>query len=248
MSSPQMDSLIKKIDEFESELLNALELKYKQFYGENWQRLLEHNPMSRISIREFAESYAEQTSYPHDRIETLVYLLFDFKIELFFILELDMGLYNHLIYNLGYDHSSIVDNPYILLRRLSLDQTVIFKSRILWERTMNFVYFLETGAELEVSGSKSKKAKFFKSIEDSRWSFLLDYRDYIDWFDDKLRTPEVHKASTLRKSFQHGSYPPSEKINAFTNVIMNVFWGNMLSIVKGNEPPIRYWDVGISNL
>lgn len=240
-----MDSLIKKIDEFESELLNALEFKYKQLYGKNWQK--EHNLMSRMSIREFAESYAEQTSYPHDRIQTLVYLLFDFKIELFFILELDIGLYNHLIYNLGYDNSSIVDNPYIHLRRLSLDQTVILKSRILWERTMNFVYFLETGVELEISGRKSKKAKFFKFIEDNRWSFLLDYKDYVDWFDDKLRTPEVHKFSTLRKSFQDRSYPSSEKVLAFTNLIINVFWENMLSIVKGNEPPIRYWDVGISN-
>ena len=243
-----MDSLIKRIDEFESELHDALEFKYKQFDGKNWQKILEHHPMNRMSIREFAESYAEQIYYPHDRIQTLVYLLFDFKIELFFILELDMGLYNHLIYNLGYDNSSIADNPYILLRRLSLDQTVILKSRILWERTMNFVYFLETGTKLEVSGSKSKKAKFFESIKDNRWSFLLDYKNYVDWFDDKLRTPEVHKSSTLRKSFQDGTFPPSEKIHAFTNVIMNVFWVNMLSIVKGNEPPSRYWDVGISNI
>lgn len=243
-----MDSLIKTIDEFESELRNALEFKYKQFYGENWQEILEHNTISRMSIREFAESYAEQTFYPHDRIHALVYFLFDFKIELFFIMELDMGLYNHLIYNLGYDNSSIAENPYILLRRLSLDQTVILKSRILWERTMNFVYFLETGVELEVSGRKSKKAKFFQLIKDNRWSFLLDYKDYIDWFDDKLRTPEVHKSSTLRKAFQSGSHPPSEKVDAFINIITNVFWGNMLSIVKGNDPPIRYWDAGISNL
>ncbi|MBW1794184.1 MAG: hypothetical protein JRJ38_07105 [Deltaproteobacteria bacterium] len=243
-----MDSLINKIDEFESDLRNALEFKYQQFYGEHWQQVLENNTFSQMSIREFAESYAEQPSYPLDRIQTLVYLLFDFKIELFFIIELDMGLYNHLIYNLGYDNSSIAENPYILLRRLSLDQTVIVKSRILWERTMNFVYFLETGVKLEASGRKSKKAKFFKLIEENQWSFLLDYKDYIEWFDDKLRTPEVHKSSTLRKAFQGGSHPPSEKVDAFVNIIMNVFWRNMLSIIKGNDPPVRYWNAGIANL
>ena len=175
-----MDSLIKEIDEFESDLRNALEFKYQQFYGEHWQQVLKDNTLSQMSIREFVENYEEQTIYPLDRIQTLVYLLFDFKIELFFILELYMGLYNHLIYNLGYDNSSIAENPYILLRRLSLDKTIIVKSRILWERTMNFVYFLETGVKLEVSRNKSKKAQFFKLIQNNRWSFLLDYKDYIE--------------------------------------------------------------------
>lgn len=223
-----MDSLINKIAEFENDLHKALEFKYQQFYGEHYQQLLKNNILNQMSINEFAESYADQRPYPIDRLQSLVYMLFDFKIELFFIIELDMGLYNHLIYNLGYDNSNITENPYVLLRRLSLDQTVIVKSRILWERTMNFVYFLETGVKLEASGRKSKKAKFFKLIEDNQWSFLLDYKDYVEWFDDKLRTPEVHKSSTLRKSFQGGSHPPSEKVSAFVNILMNVFWTNML--------------------
>ena len=43
---------------------------------------------------------------------------------------------------------------------VSFDQNLISKSRILWERLMNFIYFLYTGKELETKNSK--KVKFFR--------------------------------------------------------------------------------------
>lgn len=241
-----MNELVKTIDEFENKLSEAIQFKYKLFYKEHGESIANNSVLNRIRIKDFFDAYLKQNYYPYERVGKLVYYLFDFKIQLFFILELDLGLYNHLIYNLGYDYSSIVEIPYIFLRKLSLDQNLILKSRILWERIMNFIYFLEVGKELESSSKKSKKTKFFEFIKNNKWSFLLKYKEYIDWFDKKLRTPEVHKFSILRKNFQRGITVPSEKVDAFVNIMMNVFWKNMLHIIKGENPPIRYWDIGIN--
>ena len=243
----KMKSMDDRVVEFEDDMEGALVFKYKQFYGTHWESVLDSSPVKRIKIKDFCDLYLTQTSYPHDRFERLVHYLFDFKIQLFFILEVDIGLYNHLVYNQGYDHTSIGENPYILLKMLCLDQSVILKSRILWERVMNFVYFLETGIELESKAGKSKKGAFFKFVQDSEWSFLCRYRDYIDWFDDKLRTPETHKSSTLRRHFQKGGQPPSEKVMAFLNIVMNVFWENMLTVVRGDEVHSRSWTTGMDN-
>ena len=49
---------------------------------------------------------------------------------------------------------------------------------------MNFIYYLKTGKSLEVG--RSKKGRFFKFIVGTKWSYLLDYNNYINWFDEQL--------------------------------------------------------------
>ncbi len=186
----------------------------------------------------------EKGVYPQERVEKLIYQLFDIKIELFYIIELDIGLYNHLIYNVGFDDSNINDFPYITLRRFSLDQTLIVKSRILWERVMNFIYYLERGKDLE---GRSKKTRFFNFIKNTKWSYLDECKDYIEWFDSRLRTPEVHKGSVLRKYFQIGLTSPDPKILGLINIINNSIWTNLLQIIQGDEPSLRYWNTAIEN-
>lgn len=234
------------IDEFEKDLINALQYKYRCSPEEQRKPLIENSPVIRMKIKEFYKLYLSNDENPKERIEKLVYLLFDIKIQLFFILELDMGLYNHLLYNVGFGDKDIQRNPYLLLRKLSLDQNIIVKSRILWERVMNFIYFLETGKGLEVK--RSKKRRFFEFIDGGKWSYLLEYQDFINWFDDRLRTPEVHKSSVLRAHFQKSSTPSSDKVHCLANIIMNCVWTNLLDIIQGREPSSRYWDIAMEDL
>lgn len=232
------------INQFENKLLEALEFKYKSQPQQIKTSLIETSFVKGMNIKKFYELYLEKGVYPQERIEKLIYQLFDIKIEMFYIIELDIGLYNHLIYNIGFDNSNIDEFPYIALRKLSLDQTLIVKSRILWERVMNFIYYLETGKDLD---RKSKKTYFFNFIKSTKWSYLEVYKNYIEWFDKRLRAPEVHKDSTLRKGFLTGSTPPPEKMLGVTNIVLNSIWTNLLQIIQGGEPTSRYWDISMEN-
>lgn len=245
MPTPKSCDLEFLINQFEDKLLEALEFKYANDRQEVKTTLIEYSFVKTMNIREFYTLYIEKGFYPRERIETLVYKLFDIKIQMFYILELDLGLYNRLIYDLGFDNNNINNFPYVALKKLSLDQTLIVKSRILWERIMNFIYYLETGEDLE---GKSKKTKFFKFIKDKKWSYLEDYKDYIEWFDDTLRTPEVHKGSILRKYFQTEIISQDNKILGIIGIASNAIWANLLEIIQGNQPRQRYWKADMGNL
>ncbi len=235
----------REIDIFENKLLEALEFKYKGYPEEMRASCIEFSPVNRWDIKSFYDLYLSKGVYPQERIEKLIRCLFDIKIQMFYIVELDLGLYNRLIYDLGFGNNNISNCPYIALRWLSLDQNLIVKSRILWERIMNFIYYLETGEMLEPKRKKSKKSTFFDFIENTRWSYLNDYKNYIEWFDEKLRTPEVHKSSTLRRYFMQSSRLPSHKVEGFINIAMNAIWNNLLEIIQGYEPSSRYWDIAM---
>jgi hypothetical protein len=242
--------MLELVDEFESKLSEALKYKYDRFCthlsSEQRSELIKMLPVKIMNIRDFYDLYLTKGIYPRERLKKLVYNLFDIKVQLFCIMELDLGLYNHLIYNLGFDKDNIDKCPYIALRKLSLDQTLIVKSRILWERIMNFIYYLETGNELEnISSKKSKKTLFFEFIKDKKWAYIEDYKTYINWFDKTLRTPEVHKGSYLRKLFQLGisAGTETERIHGLVNIAMNAIWPNLLDIIQGREPSSRFWTI-----
>jgi hypothetical protein len=238
------DDLRSDIDTFETKLGQAFADKYCGVAAAIRDSLVETSPVTRIDITRFFELYDKQETYPPDRLRGLVYQLMDIKIQLFYIVELDIGLYNRLIYDAGFTPETINNSPYMVLRMLSLDQNMIMKSRILWERIMNLVYFLETGNSLEVKRT-GKKPRFFKFIENTRWAFLAEYRDYIDWFDDKLRTPEVHKSSVLRKHFQTDTHISSNRILALSNIVINFFYPSLLQILQGREVGTRWWVAGM---
>jgi len=240
-----MSDLDKVIDEFEQRLLDALKFKYRG-QPDGWiASRIEISPVTKIDIGKFRELYLAQNVYPVERLEKLVYLLMDVKIQLFYLVELDLGLYNYLIADQGFTPNNINKYPYVVLRKLSLDQNLIVKSRILWERVMNFIYFLETGKDLEVKNS-SKKSRFFKFATTSdKWAFLEDYKSFIDWFDDSLRTPEVHKGSVLRRHFMTDTNVPDDKIAGLLNIVMNVFWPSLIEILQGEEFRGKFWFPGM---
>lgn len=238
------DDLRSDIEEFETKLFQALAFKYGGASAAKREWLVDGSPVNKIDIARLFELYLEQDIYPPDRLSRLVHQLMDIKIQLFYIVELDMGLYNRFIYDAGFTEETINNSPYMVLWKLSLDQNTIMKSRILWERIMNLVYFLETGKSLEAKRS-GKKTRFFEFIENTRWAFLAEYHDYIDWFDDKLRTPEAHKGSVLRKHFQTDSHTPPERILALANIVVNFFYPSLLEILQGREVSSRYWVAGM---
>jgi len=239
-------STLKTIKNFEKKLLSAIESNYGSEQEEVRQHIVEIHPLlNQIDLQKFFDTYITAETYPIDRLPRIISYLMDIKIQMYF-LELDAGLYNRLIH-MPYQGLDYKKNPRLLLCHLSLDQSMIIKSRILWERIMNFVYYLETGRRLEnvVNKNQSKKGVFWKAVNEdfSHWNFLKDYENFIEGFDNQLRTPEVHKNSTLRARFLEDSVPDSAVLLTLQNISMNI-WQNVFSIVKGEEPQSKFWTIG----
>lgn len=231
-----MPAIEEQIENFENLIRAALEEKY----GGNIPRWppevpCEMNVLLRWRLSDFVAGFLAGGVYPLDRLERAVYDWMDIKLEVYFILEVDSGLYNRLIYNTGHTER---DSPYFRLIHFSLDQTVIAKSRILWERIMNLVYCLETGERLDDrrSSKRSKRAIFFTMVRSTpKWRFLEPYEVQIQKYDESFRTPEFHKHSTIRAAFLEGTTLSSYDISDLINLGINFIWENVLDIVSGKK-------------
>lgn len=231
-----LDQLRATTDEFEKILGEALEQKYLQYESEIRQHLINISTVRRWSINSFLEVYTSSGCYPIERLEKSLYQLFDLKLQIYYILEVDLGLYNGLVYDRGYDKDNPFAMPQILLVRLSLDQSLIAKSRILWERIMNFVYYLESGKELKVSSRRSRRRAFFAFVRKSpRWRFLEPYETVLQAYEDSYRTPEVHGSSVLRSELLGQRNIDPNQLLELINRSMNNIWENMVSIVGGGK-------------
>ncbi|MCI0428909.1 MAG: hypothetical protein L0Z46_12930 [Nitrospiraceae bacterium] len=236
----RLDELRAKVEQFDGFLHEALRQKYTASYPpEAVPHLLRDGVIPRWNLSNFLETYTRAGVYPPDRLERLVYQLFDIKLQLYYLLEIDIGLYNRLVHERGYDDKNpAASPPHVFLTRLSLDQALIGKSRILWERVMNFVYYLETGEDLDrkVSNRRSKKQLFFRFVESSaRWRFLAPYGDVIEQYDSAYRTPEYHKSSVLRAELLGSISVDPGKLLELINKAINNLWENILSIVSGGK-------------
>ena len=112
----------------------------------------------------FFDTYIQRKVFPIDRLERLMNYLFDIKLQTHYVLEVDMGSYNRLD-SQGYDRADPKSTPHLFLSRLFLEQSLVGKTRILWERYMNFIYFLETGVNLEDTVRKRSKKTVFQICE-----------------------------------------------------------------------------------
>lgn len=241
---------LEKIQRIESKLRAVDQFRYRDWEEIPKKHALETSRSHRFDIEKFYTAYIQQKVYPLERLSSLVDLLFDIKIEMMMI-DYELGKSNQDVYLQGYDANSSDLRPELAFRKISLDQTVIIKSRIVFEKIMNFIYLLETGEILRAPKGSSKKAKFFKFIENEgiKWSFMADYRDDIYEYDD-LRTPEVHDFSRLRRILLEHSQEAEEELSAkillLVNIFENAFYDNMIDIIKGLEVTRKFWCHGMN--
>ena len=231
--------LRKLVDEFENIMIDAFKEKYSALPKEIKDSFFQSNPVIHWDLRKFLDDYLKSGIYPQERLGHVLHNLFDIKLQLYYILEVDLGLYNVRVFDRGYDKDEPLRHPHILLTRFSYDQSLIAKSRILWERIMNFVYYLETGASLEdkVSGKKSKQKVFFDYVTANRkWIFLEPYKNEIYKYDKSYRTPEFHKSSILRAELFGNRQSDPDDLLILVRRAMNVVWENILAIVSGEKP------------
>jgi hypothetical protein len=220
---------------------------FETFFEQAWIDHYENQPhfvgeMSAVrewSLRDFVTAYREG-NYPPGRLSGCLDRVIDFKLQFYYVSEVDLGLYNANYFDrlraTGVDEGNTP--PHMLLLRLSQDQNLIGKIRILWERLMNLIYYLENGRDL---GGRSKKKPFFRWIDSNagkKWVYLAPYEAVIEEHDERFRTPEFHKNSTLRKEILEQTLDLNEimkSIDHFTNGM----WDTILQIMRG-EPLTRF--------
>jgi hypothetical protein len=155
----------------------------------------------------------------------------------YFLREVDLGLYNRLYYDPINANLALASSHRLTLIRMSLDQSLIGKSRVLWERVLVLIYYLEFGKDLSSDARGSRKGRFFKDIgeDDLRWGWMSVYQPVIARYDDLFRTPEFHSGSRLRKELEGAPPPDANGLLEPLNASMNVVWKNLLVVVAGGS-------------
>jgi hypothetical protein len=191
------------------------------------------DPVSRWNVVDFVESYVQGSCYPIERIAPVVDRVIDVKLQ-FILIMIDLGLQNENVYAKARQGITLDSPVRLRLIKASLDQAIIGKNRVLWERVINLVYYLEEGGE--VSGNRSKKTAFAKWANDhSKWQWLQPFHSKLTKYDDTFRTPEYHKGSVLRAELLgRKSINPNDLVSP-SNALVGVFWENLISIVKGGR-------------
>lgn len=199
--------------------------------------VFEHHHLRRMRVADLARLYRDRGEYPVDRLPGVVDRAVDVKLQLYLTGEITPALVNHHYYARVNAQPSDADLVSVKLMLLSLHQDMITKSRILWERVMGLIYFIETGAaDIPKSNKRSAKSTFFRMCSSTpRWKWLVPYEPGIQGYDDAFRTPEVHKRSALRGLLMRGDdlVAPSNELMRLLNDAMNQVWDNIQSIVSG---------------
>lgn len=196
-----------------------------------------HHHLRRLRVSSVAEAYLNGGVYPPERIDGVVARAVDVKLQLYITGEILPAMVNRYYYERVNREPEEASMASVKLVALSLHQDMITKSRILWDRIMGWVYFIETGRQdIPRTGRRSAKREFFRMCSVTPcWKWMTAYEPTISDFDNRLRTPEVHKRSTLRALLLRG-----ETLESVTNEVlslmghaMNQIWDNVQSIVGG---------------
>lgn len=228
------------VNTFESKLDSALTNRFKD-ENEIYQEMVKSSYLGRINISQFVDIYINSIYNKNNPEinEKIIKTLMDIKLQLLFMLPFEISRYNDIENG---DLSKILKNDWSFLEKLSVDQNMINKTRIFWERVMNFVYLLANQKELQ--SKRSKKAKFKKFVsENKEWDFLNVVISKIEAFDNAFRTPEVHKFSRLRSMFIEGNNMEVERycfnlISTFNNET----YANIIDLLKGRRPSSFSWE------
>ncbi|MFE2753488.1 hypothetical protein ACFXGA_15980 [Actinosynnema sp. NPDC059335] len=191
----------------------------------------EQNDFDVFNLAEFVEHYVSGRTYPIDRLKEATLRLVDLRLQLEYI-EFDLGLMNTFYYSHpNYEQGGIIPAK-SKLAKMALEQSVIGRIRIAWEKLFRLIYFLETGKP-EISGHRVKRI-FFKWVDTTaKWRFLTPYEAIVEAFDARYRTPEYHKHSVVRGQLVSGKDLDLNDVLTPLNYLKNTIWPNLISILNG---------------
>ncbi len=188
------NKIMEDIKIFTQKLDNAYKIRYGTSEIEFRKYILTDSDF----IYLFFFMYIQSKFYKHDSEEDIKInrkiseQLQNIIFEMYIIFEFDIFDESNLF-------KEVSENEYEMLYNLNKTQNLILKTRILWEKVMNFSYLIIERKELEAS--KSKKKKFKRWCEQKNINFFDSAINKLEAFDSAFRTGEVHEYSKLKKYF-----------------------------------------------
>jgi hypothetical protein len=220
--------------EFDAIIDRALDEREVQYGG---PPVFEHHHLRAKQVAKIAIAFRDGGVYKADRTPDFVSRAIDVKLQFYLAGEIVPALMNQNYYLRVHNNPAAAELESVRLMLLSLRQDQITKNRILWDRIMGWVYFIETGSDgIPRTGSRSAKRTFFRMCNATpRWKWLEAYQPSIDEYDDRFRTPEVHSLSMLRAMLIRGDEPDDidNQMLRLLGDAMNQVWDNVESIVSG---------------
>jgi hypothetical protein len=233
MENAERQRLEKSALGFERYLRAAIEQKWPRLHPRMRGHLLSTWEQTPWNVAQFLHTY-NLSLWPADRLPKLIAMAKDVRLQFYYLTEVDLGLYNHLYHDPINDHPRLAGTERFTLLRQSLDQSLIGKSRVLWERILTMVFFMETGREIR---DRRRTQEVFKTItaDNPRWGWLNAYRTLIKQYDSEYRTPEFHTGSRLRMELDGRPAPDPNDLLALVNANMNAVWQNVLQVAQGGQ-------------
>lgn len=232
MSADEANQLRERVSEFEDIILSARKVQHDDLPPEVADHFLKHDPVLAWNLLGLLDAYLAGSAYPQNRLPAVIDHFIDTKLQLHFVTQVWPGTMNLMVYLRGFDPKNPLATPNLQLARLGYSQAMIGAERVLWERLMRTIYFLETGTDPK--GKHTQRA-FFRELPNwsPRWDLLAEFQSEVNEFDESLRTPEYHKGSILKKELLGGNTVDMNDVLGLTTPITNGVWTILMSNVTG---------------
>jgi hypothetical protein len=149
------DVLRERVEEFETIVEEAKRAIWAREPKEVADAFLKDDPVLAWDLLAALDSYRSSSAYPQDRLPGIMHRLIDTKLQMYFVSQVVPGAMNQMVYLRGFDPDNPLATPNLQLTRLSYLQALIGQSRVLWERLMRLIYFLETGSNSNTSSRRT---------------------------------------------------------------------------------------------
>jgi hypothetical protein len=234
MSDAEFAQLRERLAEFEAIIQAAKEAQWAGEPSEVGEHFLRHDPVLAWRLLDFLDAYEQGGVYPVDRLAAIVDRLIDTKLQLYFVTQVLPGTMNAMVYVRGFEESNPLVTPSLQLARLAYAQAMIGAVRVLWERLMRLIHFLEVGSDAD---GKHTQRVFFRELPkwSPRWDVLAEFQSEINRYDESYRTPEYHKGSILKRELLGGATVDINEVLGLITPITSGVWTVPMSNVRG-EP------------
>lgn len=228
------DRLDRRVAELDDIIRRARETQYTDMPTKIASLFLRDDPLLRWDLSQFVAAYEAGQRFPADRLPKAVDRLIDAKLQFYFVAQVLPATANVMVYGRGFDPARPLDTPALQLARLCYTQAMIGQSRILWERLMRLIYYLEEGTD---PPGKSTRRPFFRKLKDwsPRWDVLAEWQPELDRYGDQYRTPEYHSGSVLKRELLGGPVVDPNDVLSLLTPVMNGIWPVLIANVRG-EP------------
>jgi len=224
--------LRERVAEFEDIIFQARSAQHADLAPEHAKLFLSHDPVLAWNLSSFIDAYLASSVYPAERLVAVMDRLIDTKLQLHFVTQVWPGTMNLMVYLRGFDPKAPQAIPNLQLARLAYSQAMIGATRVLWERLMRLIYFLETGND---PVGKHTQKSFFRELPNwsPRWDLLAEFQADISNYDQVFRTPEYHKGSILKRELLGGDIVDINDVLGLMTPITNGVWTVMMSNITG---------------